>query len=163
MTIYTVHAPLQSTGDPERDSLRLKFIPEQFSFWALAFAVPWLIAHQLWFGLVLYLVAGFAVVGIASLFGTAAMLVASIAFNLLFAMEANTLRRWTFSRSNWRMIDVVAGDGLDGCETRFFDRWTGNKAVSAGSTTGQQLSKPPVPQPAAPGVVGLFSEPGADR
>ena len=89
-------------------------------------------------------------------------------------IEAASLRRWTLSRRNWRMLDVVVADDEEAAERRFFDRWTTRNRVVSDSYSvdrgappptrhvpGQPFSKPPpIPQG---GIIGLFPEPGGSR
>jgi hypothetical protein len=89
--------------------------------------------------------------------------------------EADSLRRWTLSRRNWRQLDIVVADDEEQAERRFFDRWTAKQralsndqsAVDRGGPPptrdipGRPFSRPP-PLPQSE-IIGLFPEPGASR
>jgi hypothetical protein len=92
---------------------------------------------------------------------------------LLLGFEAASLKRWTYSRRNWRQLDIVVADDEEAAERRFFDRWTSKPRVNDQSAVdrgappptrdipGQPFSKPP-PLPHSD-IIGLFPEPGAPR
>jgi len=162
MAIYTVHTPRQLSGNRQADALRFQFVREGFSWRALISQPFWLVYHRLWLALVGYLVVAAAALSAAGLIGETAISVTALGIVLLFGLEANAVRRWTYSRGNWRMVGTVAGDGLDACERRFFDQWLQS------DETDRPLAAPvPAPKPvrtaSAQHVVGLFPEPGDPR
>ena len=48
---------------------------------------------------------------------------------VLMGLEAASLRRWSYSRGNWRQIDFVVADDEEAAERRFFDRWTEHRGT----------------------------------
>jgi hypothetical protein len=154
MTVYTVLAPPPATGDVVPDPLSLVFIKEGFCWPALLLPEIWLIARQLWLVLLLDLVAAAVVTVAAAQLGAAALPVAILA-RLLFALEANGLRRWTYYRHAYSLIGVAEGRRLAEAELRFFIDWAPGVAA---------IPPPPAAEPEAAGrpspeageVVGLF-------
>jgi hypothetical protein len=74
------------------------------------------------------------------------------------------LRRFTLARRRWRNVGIVVGDDVEDAERRFFDAW----AQEAPPPKEPALKRPemlnyaPPPRPPeAPGIIGLFPEPGA--
>ena len=94
---------------------------------------------------------------------------------MVAGVDVASLQRWTFSRGNWRQLDIVVADDEDAAERRFFDRWTAGRrgasydplSVDRGGPPptrdipGQSFSKPP-PLPEG-SIIGLFPEPGGQR
>jgi hypothetical protein len=58
--------------------------------------------------------------------------------HLLFALEANNLRRWTLERRGFRLVAVAEGRNIEEAEIRYFS------SREAGDTT---LAVPPIPAP----------------
>ncbi len=128
MRIYTVQQGL----DPRAAGDDLEFVRDGFSWGAFAFTVFWPLYHGLWLVFVIVLAvsavlsAAMSVVGLSD-FGQSAVWLAAA---LLFAFEANNLRRWTLRRRGWRDVGVAAGRTLSDAEHRFF----GIYAVSSSGT-----------------------------
>ncbi len=128
MRIYTVQQGL----DPRAAGDDLEFVRDGFSWGAFAFTVVWPLYHGLWLVFVIVLAgsavlsAAVSVVGLSD-FGRSAVWLAAA---LLFAFEANNLRRWTLHRRGWRDVGVAAGRTLSDAEHRFF----GVYAVSSSGT-----------------------------
>ena len=160
MAVYTVHQPSRRRARSAAEPERFVFVRDGFSFWAFLLGPLWMLRHRMWLVLICY-VAVCVILAVAlqvvrastgAGFGVAALLA------LLVGFEAGTLRRFTLGRRGWTQVGVVAGDGLELAERRFFDAWVQSAAV------------PPV-TPVAPStirmsqgssdVVGLFPEPGA--
>jgi hypothetical protein len=84
---------------------------------------------------------------------------------LLMGLEAASLRRWTYSRGKWQLVDFVVADDEESAERRFFDRWT----ESAVPPVPPSYNVPPLPYAArgttggSQGIIGLFPEPGGSR
>jgi Protein of unknown function (DUF2628) len=176
MPVYTVHAPVLDDAGI-RATERFAFVRDGFHVWAAIFGGFWLAWHRLWLALL-----GWIVVMVAIDFGMAALgarggaiFLANLLLALLMGFEAASLRRWTFSRRNWRQIDIVVADDEESAERRFFDRWTAKQralvndqlAVDRGAPPptriipGQPFSRPP-PLPRSE-IIGLFPEPGGSR
>ena len=176
MPVYTVHAPTANGGDV-RAADGFIFVRDGFHFWAAILGVIWLAWHRLWIAtlgwIVLMTVIDVAMVQLRLGAGTVFLVDGLLA--LLLGFEASSLRRWSYSRRNWRQLDIVVADDEEQAERRFFDRWTAKQralgndqaAVDRGGPPptrdipGQPFSKPP---PVPPGdIIGLFPEPGASR
>jgi hypothetical protein len=155
MTIYTVLSPPPVAGDIAPDPLSLLFVKEGFSWPALFFPEVWLIVRRMWLVLlldVLMIVAALSLAQEAA--GAAIALVVLPLARVLFALEANGLRRWTYFRHGYRLIGVVEGRRLWEAELRFFVDWAPGSAAPAPSEP-----EPPSPKRASPEageVVGLF-------
>jgi hypothetical protein len=158
MAVYTVHQPpLRAAAAPER----FVFVRDGFSFWAFLLGPLWMLRHRMWLVLICYVAV--TVILAAALqavraspgagFGVAALLA------LLVGFEAGTLRRFTLGRRGWTQVGVVAGDGLELAERRFFDAWAEEAAVPPHATPAAP-SAIRVPQGTSD-VLGLFPEPGA--
>ena len=178
MRVYTVHAPVASGADLAAAD-KFVFVRDGFHFWAAVTGVIWLAWYRLWLALIGWVVLLLAVdFGLAWLgVGSRTIFAIDVVLALLMGFEAASLRRWTLSRRNWRMLDVVVADDEETAERRFFDRWTsgnGNRwtgfdphSVDRGGppptrdVPGQRFSEPP-PLPQG-GIIGLFPEPGGSR
>ena len=176
MPIYTVHAPAASGADLVATD-KFAFVRDGFHFWAAVAGVIWLAWYRLWLALIgwiaLLLVVDFGLAWLGV--GSRTIVAINVVLALLLGFEAASLRRWTLSRRNWRMLDVVVADDEEAAERRFFDRWTTRNRVTGDpysverggppptrSNPGQPYSKPPPPLPQG-GIIGLFPEPGGSR
>jgi hypothetical protein len=160
MPVYTVHQPPPRDADTLTHFERFRFVRDGFSFRAAIFGPLWLIWHRLWLaliGYVLALVLLAALLGLSGVSGGAGALIVGL-FALLFGFEANTLRRWTFSRRGWTNVGVVASEDLPSAERRFFDNWLRHRNGAPVPTQPAVPSRQPL---GAPDVIGLFPEPGA--
>jgi hypothetical protein len=175
MAIYTVLAPPPRDGDPAQEALNTAFVKDGFSWPALFFAAPWMIYRRMWLTLVLYVAVmaalGYAMQRAGGDFGASVVLLV----HLLFALEANNLRRWTLERRGFRLVAVAEGRNIEEAEIRYFSSRGASDTASpippipAPST----IPTPPVPpippmpstlrpmQPSAEAgdVVGLFPTP----
>jgi Protein of unknown function (DUF2628) len=174
MPVYTVHAPVTTNADL-RATDRFTFVRDGFHFWAAVLGVVWLAWHRLWLAMIGWIILMIAVdVAMVRLgVGGTAIFVVDLLLALLLGFEAASLKRWTYSRRNWRQLDIVVADDEEAAERRFFDRWTSEQRVNDQSAVdrggppptrdipGQPFSKPP-PLPHSD-IIGLFPEPGASR
>jgi hypothetical protein len=156
---------------------RFVFVRDGFHFWAFILGFVWLAWHRLWLALIGWIVMIAAIdFGMMALgAGRMTVFAANVLIALLLGFEAASLQRWTFSRRNWRQLDIVVADDEESAERRFFDRWTAKQralsndqvAVDRGGppptrdVPGQPFSKPP-PLPQSE-IIGLFPEPGGQR
>jgi len=163
MKTFTVHLPPPS-GDSDKDALDTVFVREGFALWAFLIPLGWLLVHGMWLVLIGYLIMTGLLEGASYLFGDIAPGVFAFLITILFALEANSLRRWTLDRDGYRFVGVVTGRNLADAEQRFFDSWS---------------NKPPQTTPAAPRmkaaplragspfgerpVTGLFPQSGTPR
>jgi hypothetical protein len=153
MTIYTVHAP--PAGDRRAmDPTAFAFVKEGFCWPALFFPFVWILYRRLWLVLLGYLVVTLALARFGAALGEPVQGSAALLAWLLFALEANGLRRWTLERNGWRLVGVASGTRLSDAEQRFFPAW-----IAAGAKVPAAPSAPPPPQkPSAEAgeVLGLF-------
>ncbi|PTW63213.1 uncharacterized protein DUF2628 [Breoghania corrubedonensis] len=164
MTVYMAMTPLPS-GNAEQDANRVVFIKEGFCWPAFFFAVPWLVYRGMWLALVGYLVLAIVVTGAGDIIGGVAPFVVGLAFSVLFALEANEMRRWSLERRGYNLAGVTSGANHDECETRFFSAWKGPEQVnpplsarhsgSARDAAPNPLTREPTPSDE---VIGLFPE-----
>ena len=138
MAIYTVLAPPPRDGDPAQEALNTAFVKDGFSWSALFFAAPWMIYRRMWLTLVVYVAVmaalGYAMQRAGGDFGASVVLLV----HLLFALEANNLRRWTLERRGFRLVAVAEGRNIEEAEIRYFS------SREAGDTT---LAVPLIPAP----------------
>lgn len=167
MKVFTVHEPagLKSRGDAA--ARRVVFVKEGFCWPALLIAPVWLIYNRMWLVLLGFLGASVAVAGLEQWLEPSASMSTLVEFALLllFALEANNLRRWKLRRRGYRMRTVVAGADREGCEAKFFALWLDEAPGQASLVPypGTGPAPPPAPRgaPRAPsGVIGMFPEPG---
>src|SRR3569832_724223 len=114
MPVYTVHAPI-TAGTDLRSTDRFVFVRDGFHFWAALLGVIWLAWHRLWLALIGWIIVVVAVdvillkLGI----GRGTVFCADVLLAILLGFEASSLERWSFSRGNWRQLDIVVGDDRD--------------------------------------------------
>ncbi len=129
MRVYTVHAPderiLKESGDVAAYAERFVFVPERFSLLAMLFALPWLLVHRLWLATLGYilLLIGLSAAGTTIGLGEQAVGFLSLAVSVLLGFEAHNLRRWSLSRSGYRLLAVVSAPSLQDAEHKFFSEW----------------------------------------
>ncbi|POF32940.1 DUF2628 domain-containing protein [Roseibium marinum] len=158
MSTYIVMAPPEFenlAGDP-RQSDRLAFVPDGFSFLAFFFSPIWLLVHRMWLILLAYLAVTLVIEVLAQFVSSGAMGLAALIVSILFALEAQALRRWSLERKGWRVVGIVEGKGVAEAELRFLHK-AGEMAISSG--TGQELRRPApapiIPRVGSEQVVGL--------
>ncbi len=142
---FTVHEPGKVPDDILARADGVIFVKDGFSWLASALPPIWCIANGLWLVFFGYLVAaaalGFSVTKLPG--GAVWGGIAAIAFNLIFAFEANNLRRWTLRRKGFQMIGAVSGRTSEECERRFFEGWLGAVNVSSGGVSPRSPSAAP--------------------
>jgi len=166
MSVFTVHEPPLRAADSAPNPERFTFVRDGFYFWAFALTPLWMLWHRMWLVLLIYLIVA---VGADSAMhyagiGSGGVVVFQLVISLLIGFEASTLRRFTLARRGWKNVGVVAGDGVEAAERRFFDAWA-VAANKAGERPSASSAAPPSsPRAAQPsGIIGLFPEPGASR
>jgi hypothetical protein len=141
--------------------MAIVFVKDGFSWPALFFAGPWLIFRRMWLVLAGYVVAGLAIGSVGNAVGEGAAAAAILLLHVLFALEANELRRWTLQRHGYRLIGMVEGRGLEEAEIRYF---AAAEARSVPATPSPSPALPPLgtiqPSAEAGDVIGLFPAPG---
>jgi hypothetical protein len=104
--------------------------------------------------------------------GRGTVLSVDVLLAILLGLEASSLQRWSFSRGNWRQLDIVVGDDRDAAERRFFERWAARRGASAYDDHTVDRGAPPPTRdngdhhpPPLPhsSIIGLFPEPGGGR
>ncbi len=119
MQVYTVHqGPSPAAGGDD-----VVFIHDGFSWPALIVPPLWALYRTLWAVLAGVAVVTLAIEAAARWSGAPLEVVVATTFAaaLLFAFEANDLRRWTLRRRGFRDVGVVAGRSLSDAEQRFFE------------------------------------------
>jgi hypothetical protein len=166
VTLYSVYEPPSEARDPEDRAEALVFVKEGFSWPALLVPGLWLLYQRMWLELVLFL-ALFVLLGwvfgpsdqAQSLLGWM-----SVALVVLFAFEANDLRRAALERRGYQQVGTAVGSGHDAAELAFFQSWLPQQEK------GRQRDPIPdrpntvgIPAPKASGeaegVIGLFPRP----
>ena len=158
MKTYLVFEPETGGRTPET-AQRVVFLREKFSWPALFFGPFWLIWNRLWLGLALW----FAAVGVLSAavavlhFGSLMKWLAIFAPSLIVACEATLLRQYKLLAKGFREAGLVIAEDIESAERRFFDRWLERER------SRPSPSLPPLPQPPASAVIGLFPDSGVTR
>lgn len=125
MRSFTVHRRIRSIGDIDTEADGTLFLREGFAWLALLVPVLWLLYHRMWLVLLGFLVALGAVnVGLALIDaqGWAHGLAVGL-IQLIFAGEAQNLRRWTLARNGYEFVGVILGRTRTEAETRYFRGW----------------------------------------
>jgi len=126
---YSVLEPATASESVVERIDRIVFVREGFAILALVFPMLWLLFHRMWLvllafvGVVAVVNVGFVSIGLSE----AVAGWATLAITLLFALNANDLRRWTLERRGFELVGVVSGRNRDECEIRFFDNWDGTE------------------------------------
>ncbi len=161
MIAYTIHEPSDIAGTPEARADAVQFVKEGIAWWALFFPFLWLIYHRMWivlagyFALVLALQLGFGLAGLEAAAGWAV-----IALSVVFALEANDLRRWGLSRHGYRLVGAVSGRDLTECELKYFTGWeTATPRPTPRASAGKAEKRTPA-SPPNDDVIGLFPDSG---
>jgi len=163
MPTYTIHARPANKGEIKPE--QFVFVRDGFHAWAFIAPALWLLVYRQWLALVLYLVGASAIIGALVWLGigSAAVIAAGLCISLLIGFEAATIRRWTFARRNWAMLGFVVGDDLEEAERRFFARWAERPQPAELPVQTSAPINAPIRRAPAPGVIGLFPEPGGAR
>lgn len=163
MATFTVHTP------PNIDSKlsvadRTIFIREGFSWVAFLFPMIWLLWHRMWSFFLIYLIYMMAS-SIAYLFISETLVLFAFAcVSILFALEANQLRRWILHHRGWKFAGIVSGRNREEYETKFFGNRTQHvqdevrseqENMAETAVDRQNLDNPQYHE----GVLGLFPTP----
>ena len=167
MTAYTVHEPDDAPADPALRADGVAFVKEGVAWWALFLPVIWMLYHRMWIVLAIFvaLLLGIHVVLALASIGDPVAFLCTLTVSILFAVQANDLRRWTLERRGYRMTGAVSGDGLEDCELKYFSSLTADEAPAASALTQIQTQTatglPPRTKPAADAgdeIIGLFPD-----
>jgi hypothetical protein len=125
VTVYSVYQPPAKAPEVLTRAEALAFVKEGFSWPALLVPGLWLLYQRMWLEFVLFVVL-FVVLGWLlgqsdqgqALFGWI-----SLGIVVLFAAEANNLRRAALERRGWREVGVAIGQSREAAEFAFFRSW----------------------------------------
>ena len=166
MTLYSVYEPPGAARDPEDRADSLVFVKEGFSWPALLVPGIWLLYQRMWLELIAFL---FFFGLLAWVFGSsdqgqALLGWTSVALIVLFAFEANNLRRATLERRGYKQVGAAVGSGRDAAELTFFQSWLPQQEKGRlREPAPARPSNTDVPAPKesgeAGGVIGLFPQP----
>ncbi|MCW2308701.1 DUF2628 domain-containing protein [Rhodobium gokarnense] len=161
MAAFMVMTP-PASGDPVSDAVKTAFVKDGFSWAALFFAPLWALYHGLWLVLTCWIVISLAIGAVGDFFSMGAGQVLSLAFSLLFALEANQLRRWTLQRRGWQLSGVVVGRDREEYERRYFDRLLAAGQPQDDPSTPapeRRRAEPPRARATGTGVIGSMPTP----
>ncbi len=158
MSTYIVMAPPEFdtlAGDPEQSD-RLTFVPDRFSFLAFVFSVVWLLANRMWLVLLGYLAVSLVIEVTALTVSAEAMTILAFLVSLLFALEAQALRRWSLERKGWRVLGIAEGRDLAEAEISFLHKEAETLAQPSRAAGPQPAHQPSiVPRVGSEQVIGL--------
>lgn len=165
MAVYTVLLPPpgKRTGH-EAPVENAVFVRDGFSWLALFFPVLWLLFNRLWLLTILYIAIAVGLEIAASVIGGPVPGVLSVAFTVLFAFEANALKRWALVQRGYAFAGIVSGRGRIECERRFFQSWLADGTPAPARQPAVARPHRPVSSSAGlgePGILGLFPDKGA--
>lgn len=154
---YTLHLPRNAVPGEPAALERASVVRDGFVWPAFLFTVLWFLWHRLWIAALIVAVAIAAVVGAGVALdlrpGPAALV--SLLLSLLVALEASSLRRWTYARRGRPAADVVSAGSSAEAEEKFVARLAAGISAPAPALVRQ-------PYAAAP-VIGLFPDPERGR
>src|SRR4051812_16192533 len=123
MRTFAVFAPLAARFGGGQiapaDAERFAYVKDGFSWPALFVPFLWILWHRLWLTLVWYIVFALVVAWIGRLAGETNAAVVAVLGWILFALEANNIRRWSLVRRGWREVGSVSGRTLGEAEVRY--------------------------------------------
>jgi hypothetical protein len=170
MATYTLHLPHDARPGDATALDRAEVVKDGFAWWALVFQLFWFLRHRLWLGALFFIVATGLLTAICAVLKVhpSAASIAEILLAIFFALEANSIRRWTLSRNGRPAIDAVIASREDEAEARLFSRWLARKPAVVEVRPFVTPQPPATPAPAgtplAPSpAVGLFPEPEGGR
>lgn len=147
MKSYTIHeAPEPSVNTMDKAD-RIEFVREGFAWLALFFPIVWMIYYRMWIVLAVFVGFMFALQGITYTSGAQDEIAGliSIFASLVFAFEANNLRRWTIERQGYQLVGAINGDSYDECELKFFSSWLGREQEASNLTKIATKAMHPAP------------------
>jgi Protein of unknown function (DUF2628) len=156
-TTYTLHVPASAEPGDAEALEKAELVRDGFSWGAFLFTFLWFFWHRLWLAGIAVLI---AVVGLplalrALGFGGFSAFAAEVLLSILIGLEANSLKRWTWSRRK-PAVDVVTASDRDEAEAKAFARWLDNpgerrtaRALGAAPFASYRGSEP---------VIGLFPD-----
>jgi hypothetical protein len=159
VTLYSVYEPSAEAPDLTARADALAFVKDGISWPALFVPALWLIYHRMWIELVV-LLAVFGALGWAqtsSNDGTGLLQWSSIALGVLFAFEANDLRRYALERRGYQPAGVAIGRDSEEAELAFFRTWLPQQAKARAPERHSRKETPAAMGGGEPEeVIGLF-------
>ena len=160
MRAFTVHAPPDESAGPER----FAFIKDGISWPALFVPVLWILWHRLWLALMGYIIFVLVLMWSERLVNEGAAVIVAILGAILFALEANNIRRMSLASRGWRDMGGSFGQNLDEAEIRFFENWTKRGVGLASAERRSVIARATYAQPdnndrSDEPIFGLFPEP----
>jgi hypothetical protein len=160
MRYYSVHAPDDEPDSPER----FVFIKDGFSWPALFVPILWMLWHRLWLALVYYVVFVLLIAWTGRLANEDIAVVVAILWSLLFALEANSIRRLSLEDRGWDEVGSSFGKDITEAEARFFATGSGKQpetgALDRRAVMVRAVASPaPRLQTTDEPILGLFPEP----
>lgn len=157
---FTVHGRLDD--GPER----FAFVKDGFSWPALFFPALWILWHRLWLTLLGAVIFVLVIAWTNRLVGDNAATWLAILGVILFAFEANNIRRLSLESRGFDELGGASGVNIEEAEMRFFDKWTRRGAADPVATKGETIARAAYsPRARSDGadeqVLGLFPEPDA--
>jgi hypothetical protein len=155
MRVYTVHAPPDGLAAPER----FKFVKDGFSWPALFVPLLWIVWHRLWLTLMGYVIFVLVVMWIALLLGDGGATAGALLGAVLFAFEANTVRRASLLQRGWRELGGSSGRRILEAELRFFENRDSRVSPAVREDVARRSFQPTRASDVDDPVLGLFPEP----
>ena len=160
MRYYSVHAPDGEYDAPDE----YVFIKDGLSFPAFFLSIPWILWHRLWLTLVWYIVFVLVVAWTDRLLGEDIAIVFALLGSLLFALEANNIRRHSLEARGWDEVGSSFGKDITEAEARFFSGAPSGPVRQAAIDKNAVIARaaytpehrPPVSDEP---IIGLFPEP----
>jgi hypothetical protein len=163
VTAYYVYEPASEAPNVSARADRLDFVKDGISWPALIVPAFWLLYHRMWIELLVYVVA-YGVLGWAMSYaqnGADFLAWIGIALSVLFALEANDLRRYALERKGYRQLGVAIGGSREAAELAFFRAWLPEQSNS--TRAPERPAKRKTTAGTAPAeaeeVIGLFPRP----
>ncbi len=153
MRAFTVHAPPGDGAERPADPEKLAFVKDGICWPALLVPVVWIIWHRLWLTLVWYIVFALVVAWIGRLWNEDFATIVAVLGAILFALEANNIRRLSLNGRGWREAGGSFGKNLEEAEARYFG--------VPSHATGE--SRQPEPQPDRPAAIARAAYPDPER
>ena len=157
MRYYSVHAPEDERDDPER----FLFVKDGFSWPAFFVPILWLLWHRLWLALVWYVVFILVVAWAGRLLNEDIAFITAVLGSILFALEANNIRRLALAGRGFTEVGSSFGKNADEAEVRFFaGDGTPVGAADRQAMIARAAYSPERPAPTSDEpILGLFPEP----
>jgi len=153
MRAYTVHAPPGDRTEQPANPEKLAFVKDGIAWPALFVPILWILYHRLWLTLVWYIVFALFVAWIGRLWHEDTATIVAVLGAILFALEANNIRRLSLNGRGWREAGGSFGRNLEEAEARYF----GAPSLASGE------SRQPEPQPDRRTAIARAAYPDPER